>query len=107
MDGDSTVSRLKEEYTKRIPMLSINTLPDYALKQFIKMANEKFEGDRGMALTYLLTQGELVDADSIILLIQGLDERLRKLESPNDNSAGKAIRLASGRKIIIGGDKDG
>ena len=105
MESDSTTGRLKEEYAKRIPMLSINTLPDYALRQFIKLSDEKFEGDRGMALTFLLTRD--IEPEAIIALIQDLDERLSKLESPNGTSKGKVIKLANGREIRIGGKEDG
>lgn len=106
-NGESSVERLKEEFNRRIPMLSINRLPDYALRQFIKLSDEKFEGDRGMALTYLITQNEIANPSALISLIGDLDERIAKLEKPNGTPKVETIRMGNGREIKIGGNKDG
>ena len=57
-----------------------------------------------MTLTFLLTQNEIVNPETIISLIQDLDERVRKLEDSNGIPAGKIIRLAGGKEIKLGGN---
>ena len=103
-EGPSSVERLKEEIRRRVPVLSINQMPDWALKEFLDFAQDEFKGDRGMALTALLMDRKVMNSEAFIAFMQDLDSRLKALEEKAglNTVSGKVIKLANGKELHIG-----
>ena len=100
MESDK-IEEIKRKVTGN--SLYISRVPVKTKEEFIKLANEEFEGDYGMVVKWLMDfRSGLLSAPNQSLLeqIEVLTEEIEKLkQKPEQKTEKKVIRSVSGRVI--------
>lgn len=83
-EADEDIEKIKDEFKSepQTVRLKINRVPEYVSNDLKDLANEKFAGDYGMALTFWHQRQERMD--DVISVVHDLVARVARLERALD-----------------------
>jgi len=109
---EDSITKLKQKIQENKRSLNIARLPQKTKEEFMKLANEEFCGDYGMALREILNcyfehhSMKSVFFQNIDMKLDSILESISQPEQKEEEPDAKEIKMVSGKRIEVKGGKN-